>query len=44
MTEITIESVCAACSDPNARPLFKGQLINEDGCCCAQGDVCVAPA
>ena len=21
------------------RPLFKGRLIDDDGCCCAQGDV-----
>jgi hypothetical protein len=26
-------------SDPAARPLFKGKLIDDDGCCCAQGDV-----
>jgi hypothetical protein len=26
-------------NDPKARPLFKGRLIDGDGCCCAQGDV-----
>src|SRR5690606_16672121 len=26
-------------SDPKSRPLIKGRLIDETGCCCAQGDV-----
>lgn len=33
------EKMVARWSDPNARPLFKGSLIDGDGCCCAQGDV-----
>lgn len=36
---ITIEQVCKRWSDPFSRPLFKGCLISDDGCCCAQGDV-----
>ena len=35
----TIDEMVARWNDPTARPLFKGLLINEDGCCCAQGDV-----
>ena len=36
---ISTETCIARWSDPAARPLFKGKLIDEDGCCCAQGDV-----
>jgi hypothetical protein len=36
---ITIQSVCQRWSDPNFRPLFKGRLIDDSGCCCAQGDI-----
>lgn len=35
---ITIESMCNRW-DGRDRPLFKGELISGDGCCCAQGDV-----
>jgi hypothetical protein len=37
-TTITPESMAARWADPKARPLFKGKLIDADGCCCAQGD------
>ena len=36
--EITIQGVCDRWSGLE-RPLFKGMLIDTDGCCCAQGDV-----
>ena len=36
---VTIEAIVQRWTNPNARPLFKGNLISEDGCCCAQGDV-----
>ena len=36
---VTIEQMVARWSDPTARPLFRGRLIDDDGCCCAQGDV-----
>ena len=36
---VTCESMATRWADPNARPLFKGKLIDSDGCCCAQGDV-----
>src|SRR5579864_9135395 len=39
MTTVTIEQMVERWSDPNARPPFKGALIDDDGCCCAQGDV-----
>lgn len=39
MTQVTIESIVTRWSDPDARPLFKGELIDDSGCCCAQGDV-----
>jgi len=35
----TLKSMRDRWSDPTARPLFKGRLIDSDGCCCAQGDV-----
>jgi hypothetical protein len=34
-----VETMVARWSAPDARPLFGGELIDEDGCCCAQGDV-----
>jgi hypothetical protein len=34
-----IEIMTARWGDPNQRPLFKGQLIDNTGCKCAQGDV-----
>jgi len=34
-----IEMMVTRWSDPAARPLFKGSLIDDEGCCCAQGDV-----
>ena len=37
--KITIDAVVARWTDPGARPLFKGSLIDENGCRCAQGDV-----
>ena len=39
MTEDLIAEIVARWEDPAARPLFKGSLIDEDGCCCAQGDI-----
>jgi hypothetical protein len=39
MTEVTIENIVKRWEDPNSRPLFKGKLIDNDGCCCAQGDI-----
>lgn len=36
---ITLEQMVERWSDPNARPLFRGRLIDDAGCCCAQGDV-----
>ena len=35
---ITLESICKRW-DGAERPLFKGKLIDDKGCCCAQGDV-----
>ena len=35
---VTIESICNRWMS-SERPLFKGYLISDDGCCCAQGDV-----
>jgi hypothetical protein len=35
---VTIESICQRWQSAE-RPLFKGSLISDDGCCCAQGDV-----
>src|SRR5271166_2225237 len=35
----TIDTMVKRWSDPAARPLFRGRLIDGDGCCCAQGDV-----
>lgn len=37
--QITIEKIIKRWEDPNSRPLFKGRLIDDDGCCCAQGDI-----
>ena len=34
-----LDEMATRWSAPDARPLFKGELIDEDGCCCAQGDV-----
>lgn len=34
-----LEEMVARWSSPDARPLFKGVLIDAHGCCCAQGDV-----
>jgi len=39
MTTITPDSMVQRWTDPKARPLFKGSLIDDDGCKCAQGDV-----
>lgn len=39
MTQVSIPDVVARWDDPATRPLFKGQLIDENGCCCAQGDI-----
>ena len=39
MTTITLDSMVQRWTDPKARPLFKGSLIDDDGCKCAQGDV-----
>ena len=39
MTTVTCDSLRTRWNDPNSRPLFKGSLIDESGCCCAQGDV-----
>ncbi len=36
--EVTIESMCQRWRS-SERPLFKGALIDSEGCCCAQGDV-----
>ena len=38
-TTVTIDQMVARWSDPVARPLFRGKLIDDHGCCCAQGDV-----
>jgi hypothetical protein len=35
----TIASAVARWNDPTRRPLFKGQLVDETGCMCAQGDI-----
>jgi len=34
-----INAAVSRWTDPNRRPLFKGSLIDNDGCCCAQGDI-----
>lgn len=34
-----IDKVVERWTSPSARPLFKGRLIDDDGCCCAQGDI-----
>ena len=34
-----INAAVSRWTDPNRRPLFKGRLIDNDGCCCAQGDI-----
>lgn len=39
MKTISHEDIIARWTDPAARPLFKGKLIDDDGCCCAQGDI-----
>ena len=39
MTTITLDSMVQRWTDPKARPLFKGSLIDDDGCKSAQGDV-----
>ena len=36
---VTCEMMRERWTNPNARPLFKGGLIDSEGCCCAQGDV-----
>lgn len=36
---VTIKSIVKRWNDPKARPLFKSKLIDDNGCCCAQGDV-----
>jgi hypothetical protein len=36
---VPISAIVARWNDPAARPLFKGQLIDETGCMCAQGDI-----
>ncbi len=38
MNTVSIEAICDRWSSLD-RPLFKGRLISDDGCCCAQGDV-----
>ena len=38
MTDM-LDTMYARWTDPEARPLFMGALIDDDGCCCAQGDV-----
>ena len=38
MTDM-LDTMYARWTDPEARPLFKGLLIDDDGYCCAQGDV-----
>lgn len=35
----TIKSITDRWTNPELRPLFKGSLIDADGCCCAQGDI-----
>ena len=39
MKTIPHKDIIARWTDPNARPLFKGSLIDDSGCCCAQGDI-----
>ena len=39
MNPVTIPQLIARWSDPAARPLFKGKLIDDTGCRCAQGDI-----
>ena len=39
MSTIPHSDIIARWSDPESRPLFKGSLIDADGCCCAQGDI-----
>ena len=39
MTTVTPQTMVRRWTSPIARPLFKGSLIDSDGCCCAQGDV-----
>jgi len=34
-----IASAVARWEDPTRRPLFKGKLVDRDGCMCAQGDI-----
>lgn len=41
MNQIATEAV-ARWTDPKRRPLFRGSLIDPDGCKCAQGDVLAA--
>jgi hypothetical protein len=38
MNEV-IESAVSRWTDPERRPLFKGSLVDETGCMCAQGDI-----
>jgi len=38
-TTVTCELMRSRWTDPASRPLFKGKLIDPEGCCCAQGDV-----
>ena len=39
MNPVTIPQLIARWSDPAARPLFGGGLIDDTGCRCAQGDI-----
>src|SRR5271157_648117 len=39
MNTVAIDTMVRRWSDPAARPLFRGCLIDEEGVCCAQGDV-----
>lgn len=39
MSTITIDTIVARWTNPTSRPLFKGALISDDGCRCAQGDI-----
>lgn len=34
-----VSAIVARWTDPDSRPLFKGKLIDNNGCCCAQGDI-----
>ncbi len=34
-----IDAIISRWADLESRPLFKGKLIDDNGCCCAQGDI-----